>query len=421
MRRLISLFLICLVSVSLFVGCGNDSSNVTNISILNSKPEMEEALNDLIEEFTKQNNDINIKVVKYSQSGVYKDKLDSMQSIDNAPTMALIDPSNINLYADRCLNLSEENWVSNIVGGVDEIAKNKDGQVVAFPFATEGIGLIYNKKVLSEAGVDVNSINTISSLEESFKKIEASGKKGIVVTNEEWSLGDHFSATFYEVDRKKFNKSAIEYLNSISNEDLRSNATLNGLLDTFDLMKKYNIYAENPLAPSYDKCAEIFGKGEVVFWYMGNWASQSILNNSLGNNEFGFIPVPISNNANDYGNNEIVLGVTKYIVIDSENSSEEQKEAAKRFLDFIVYSDDGEKFLVEDAGVIPAFDNIEVTSNDPLIKDIINYRDQNKTMNLMNSYLPSDYSSNIGSAFKKYLNNEMSREELISTIQTYWS
>ena len=360
-------------------------------------------------------------MVKYSQSGVYKDKLDSMQSIDNAPTMALIDPSNINLYADRCLNLSEENWVSNIVGGVDEIAKNKDGQVVAFPFATEGIGLIYNKKVLSEAGVDVNSINTISSLEESFKKIEASGKKGIVVTNEEWSLGDHFSATFYEVDRKKFNKSAIEYLNSISNEDLRSNATLNGLLDTFDLMKKYNIYAENPLAPSYDKCAEIFGKGEVVFWYMGNWASQSILNNSLGNNEFGFIPVPISNNANDYGNNEIVLGVTKYIVIDSENSSEEQKEAAKRFLDFIVYSDDGEKFLVEDAGVIPAFDNIEVTSNDPLIKDIINYRDQNKTMNLMNSYLPSDYSSNIGSAFKKYLNNEMSREELISTIQTYWS
>ncbi|MCR4943087.1 MAG: ABC transporter substrate-binding protein [Clostridium sp.] len=283
MRRLISLFLICLVSVSLFVGCGNDSSNVTNISILNSKPEMEEALNDLIEEFTKQNNDINIKVVKYSQSGVYKDKLDSMQSIDNAPTMALIDPSNINLYADRCLNLSEENWVSNIVGGVDEIAKNKDGQVVAFPFATEGIGLIYNKKVLSEAGVDVNSINTISSLEESFKKIEASGKKGIVVTNEEWSLGDHFSATFYEVDRKKFNKSAIEYLNSISNEDLRSNATLNGLLDTFDLMKKYNIYAENPLAPSYDKCAEIFGKGEVVFWYMGNWASQSILKAQLLN------------------------------------------------------------------------------------------------------------------------------------------
>ncbi|MCR4945154.1 MAG: hypothetical protein K5986_12130 [Clostridium sp.] len=75
----------------------------------------------------------------------------------------------------------------------------------------------------------------------------------------------------------------------------------------------------------------------------------------MGNNEFGVIPVPISNNANDYGNNEIVLGVTKYIVIDSENSSEEQKEAAKRFLDFIVYSDDGEKFLVEDAGGVSQY------------------------------------------------------------------
>lgn len=424
MKKLISLFLVCITSITLFAGCGNKenvSDNIVNISILNSKTEIESELNELIEEFTKENKDINIKVIKIGQTGKYKDKLDSMYQLGNAPTMSIIDTSNIDLYKENCLDLSNEKWINDISGEVSDIVKTDDGKIIGFPLATEGIGFIYNKKVLNEAGVDVEKINTISALKDAFDKIEAIGKKGLIVTNEDWSLGDHFLATYYAVEKGQLGNKSSEYFDSLKSTDLKNNKVLNGLIDTFDLMKQYNIYSDNPLLPTYSKCSEIFSQGNVGFWYMGNWVSQEILNNSSGNNEFGFIPVPISNDSSDYGNNEIALGVTKYIIVDDKNSSEAQQEAAKKFLNYLVYSDTGKKFLVDKARLIPAFDNLDFNSEDPLTKDIIKYRNGNKTMELMNSYLPLDNSKVVGEGLRRYLNNEINREELINIIETFWA
>ena len=205
-----------------------------------------------------------------------------------------------------------------------------------------------------------------------------------------------------------------------SPEAIKNNGILNGLIDTFDLMKKYNMYADNPMSPSYDKCAELLGKGDVGFWYMGNWASMNILANSNGNNEFGFISVPVSNDSSAYGQNEIVVDVTKYIVIDSNNSLEQQ-EAAKRFLNYLVYNEKGNEFIVEDCGIIPSFNNINISQTDPLVSDIIKYRNDNKTMDFMTSYLPSNNSAIVGNLLRRYLNNEITRENLLDEICNFWA
>ena len=73
------------------------------------------------------------------------------------------------------------------------------------------------------------------------------------------------------------------------------------------------------------------------------------------------------------------------------------------------------------ARVIPAFSNLDVNSEDPLTKDIIKYRNANKTMELMNSYLPLDNSKVVGEGLRRYLNNEINREELINIIETFWA
>lgn len=185
-------------------------------------------------------------------------------------------------------------------------------------------------------------------------------------------------------------------------------------------MKNYNIYKGNPLSPSYNKCAEIIGKGDVGFWYMGNWASSEILDNSNGNKDFGFIPLPISNNSSDYGNSEITAGVTKYIVVDKKDNSTEQQEAAKKFLNWMVYSTSGQDFMVNKAGVITVFKNNKLKQTDPLAKSIVDYESKGKVMQLINCYLPTDNSANVGVALKKYLAGEIDRNTLIDTIQTYW-
>lgn len=415
---------ICLVGILslLLTSCGTHSDdNIVNISILNSKPEISANLDNAIKEFTKENNNINIKIVKYSQTGSYTEKLNSLKASNNMPTLSLVDSAHLRDFKDIGADLSSEQWINDISGGVTDSSKNDNGEIIAFPFSTEGIGFIYNKKVIDEAGIDINSINTISALEDAFKKINSIGKNALIITNEEWSLGDHFLSTFYSVDSKDFD-SINSYFENLKAQagSLNQNANLNGLIDVFDIMKTYNMYSDSPLTPSYDKCAEVVEKGEVGFWYMGNWASQNIMNSSSGNKDFGFIPVPISNNASDYGNNEISMGVTKYFII-NKNSSIEQQEAAKQFLNYLVYNENGNKFLVEECGIIPVFNNINITQNDPLFNELIKFRDSGKTTELMNSYLPANNSQILGSALKKYLNNEISREDLIQQISDFWS
>ena len=42
-------------------------------------------------------------------------------------------------------------------------------------------------------------------------------------------------------------------------------------------------------------------------------------------------------------------------------------------------------------------------------------------MELINSYFPENNSKILGNELKKYLNNEISRENLIDTIIEFWS
>ncbi len=421
MKKISYMCLIGILSL-LLTSCGsNADDNIVNISILNSKPEISTELNNAVKEFTKENNNINIKIVKYSQTSSYSEKLNSLKASNNIPTLSLVDSAHIRDFTDIGADLSSEQWINDISGGITDGAKNDNGEIIAFPFSTEGIGFIYNKKVIDEAGIDINSINTISALEDAFKKVNSIGKNALIITNEEWSLGDHFLSTFYSVDSKGFDSMNSYFENlKTQGDSLYQNANLNGLIDVFDIMKTYNMYSDSPLTPSYDKCAEVLGKGEVGFWYMGNWASHNIINSSSGNKDFGFIPVPVSDNASDYGNNEISMGVTKYFIL-NKNSSIEQQEAAKQFLNYLVYNEKGNKFLVEDCGIIPAFDNINITQDDPLVNELIKFRDNGKTTELMSSYLPANNSQILGGALKKYLNNEISREDLIQQIIDFWS
>ena len=421
MKKIAYTSIISILSLLLFTGCGNNSDdNIINISILNSKPEIVNALNDIIEDFTEENSDINIKLVKYSSSISYKDKLNSLKALNNMPTLSLIDASQIKDYRDIAADLSSEEWVNNLSLGASDISKNSNGEIIAFPFSIEGAGFLYNKKVTDAAGIDINSINTIAELEDAFIKVNAIGKDALILSYEDWSLGDHFLSTFYSVDANKFTNKDEYFKNLKANVDtLAENPTLNGLLDVLDLMKKYNMYSDDPSIPSYDKCSEIFGKGEVGFWYMGNWASPSILSNSNGNSDFGVIPVPISNNDSDYGNNEVVAGVTKYFIID-KNKSAAQQEAAKKFLNYLVSTEKGNKFLVEDCGIITAFNNIEPLNNDPLVSELTNYLINNRAIEFMTSYLPAGNSDIIGSALVKYVNNEISRADLINQISEFW-
>ncbi|WP_234124623.1 ABC transporter substrate-binding protein [Clostridium hydrogenum] len=424
-KKILSLIAVIAVTGSLLAGCGtsesssSSSSKKVTISMMNSKGEIETQLEDAAKTFSKANPNITINVIPCPTGQSPFQKLSTMYSSQNAPALSIVDPGDVISFKDKFLDLSSEKWVKDAEDGSLDTVK-LDGKIMGFPLTVEGDGIIYNKKVLDKAGVDPTTIKTTNDLEQAFQKVQATGASAVALSPMDWSLGSHFFGTVYgtQSNDPKENAKFLDDLKA-GKVNLTQNKQYNGILNTLDVLKKYNIDKADPLSATYEKDQQYIGQGKVGFWFMGEWAWPQIKQFAGDNTDFGFIPVPVSNNASDYGNNGIAVGVTKYIGIDKVDNNKDQQAAAEKFLNWLVYSKDGQEALVNKANVIPAFKNITMTPNDPLSKSIKDYVNSKRTIEFM-AVLPSDHGTKVGASMQKYVAGKLDKAGLANEIQEYW-
>lgn len=432
----LSMFIIIALVISACGGSGNKASSgqtensgssgnaaaakEVKITLLNSKGEIQEQLEEAAKTFKEDYPNITLEIMAAPAGTSPFERASTLYASGNPPTMMMLDTGDVESFKDRILDLSGEKWNGDAVDNATSLT-TYDGKNYAFPLAIEGYGFIYNKKVIEEAvggSFDPQSIQTRDDLEKLFQQIEAIGKKALIISPMDWSLGAHFLPLAYagqsrdaaEVD--KF----VEDLKA-GTVDLDSNAVFNGLIDTFDVMKQYNIDKKSPLSGIYERGGEVLAKGEVGLWFQGNWAWPQI--SQFDSGEYGFLPVPVSNNPEDFGNKEISSAVSKRILIDKERTTPEQQEAAKTFLNWIVYEEKGQDFLVTKSSIIPAFKNITLPAADPLGQSIQDYIAKGLSQQSM-SLLPADHWAKVGAAMQKYLGDAGDRATLAKEIEDYW-
>lgn len=200
--------------------------------------------------------------------------------------------------------------------------------------------------------------------------------------------------------------------------DLANNKAFIGLLETFDVMKQYNIDKNDPLKGNVETGPQVIGEGKVGLWFMGNWAWTQISEYDP-NGEYGFIPVPISNDANDLGNSQVVKWASKYVSLDVEQSTQEEQAAARKFLEWLVYTESGQNSLIDKCNVMAAFKNVTKAPDNPLARSLKKYIDSGDTMEYI-STLPSDHWSEVGASMQKYLSDMVDKTELAKEIENYW-
>ena len=195
----------------------------------------------------------------------------------------------------------------------------------------------------------------------------------------------------------------------------------NEFMDTFDLLSQYNINGEDPLGALYDQDPIFLADGDAALWINGCWAWPNLKEaGASDSDEYGFIPYVLGNDTSDFANNGIQASAIKQLMIDAEQSTPEQQEAAKAFVNWLVYSDNGQKMLVEDAAVIPACKNNTYEVLDPLGKDIQAKMAAGNTYS--SSYIaPSDHWSVLGASMQKYLGGQCTRDDLAADIDNYWT
>lgn len=389
------------------------------ITFLNTKGEVQTQLEEAVKVFNQDYPAITVEVLAVPAGSSPFERASQLYAAGNPATILMLDPSDVTKFKDRILDLSGEKWVAD---AIDNSLTKDDGKVLDFPFAVEGFAYIYNKKVLDAAvggSFDPASIKTRTDLKNLFAKIEASGKKAIHISPMDWSLAAHF-LNFMYADQSKDYAQVEKFITDLKagTANLAGNKVFNGLMDTFDLMKEHNNSKANPLTPVYETGPEVLAKGEVGLWFMGNWAWPNIKSFDASG-EYGFLPVPISDNADDYGNTQIATAVTKRLVLDKEQATPEEQAAAKKFLEWLVYENNGQDFLVNKANIIPAFNSVTLEPQDPLAKSIKDYMSKGSMVVGMTT-LPADHWSKVGAPMQKYLANASDRAELTKSIEAYW-
>ncbi|MCT8137125.1 carbohydrate ABC transporter substrate-binding protein [Anaerobacillus sp. CMMVII] len=433
MKKLFSLLVVAALLTLAACGSGNDqtspetsgstgggSAKATEITILMGKPEIAKEFEAAVADFSNETG-VKVTIIPLAGANAFE-RMTSLYSSGNAPTIMMM-ASEFETFKDRLLDLSDQPWVETVQEGMTDFVA-VDGGIYGQPVTVEAFGFIYNKGILDQAvggDFDPAAVSTHDEFRSLLEQIDAlDGASAIHVSPMDWSLGAHLSNPFFAAqssDRDERHQFMQDMLDG--NVTLSDNEVFNNWLTTFELMKEYNSVKNSPLSPQYDDGPLALASGKVGLWFMGNWAYPQ-LHEIDPEGEYGFLPVPVSNDASHFGNNEISVGVPSYWVIDASQSTTDQQEAANAFLNWLVSSESGQNHYVNNLNFIPVFDSITVQPEDSLSLSILSYMEGNNTLEWMNSYYPADGWASMGASMQKFLADNIDREGLIQEFENYW-
>lgn len=382
-----------------------------SITIFNSKMEIQSQFEEMAEKYAEDNG-INVEV--YYTNDTVSAHLSTKYSSGDPYTLAMVDAKDVySLAKDHAIDMSDQEWVKNT-----NYAIGIDDQINGFPMSVEARGLIYNADAIEAiTGETFNpeDYKTLDSFKELIEQLKEGGMETPTgIMKEDWSLGGHFLSQVSEEqpDVEEFITKLHE-----GEADLINNEKFNSLMDFFDVMKENNYAKDSAIAAEREVTEMMLAEGEIAFMYGGNW-DWSVINAYDYTENMGMMPIP--QNTDDGTNEKLVGGGSKYFMIDSsDTTTDEQRQAALDFLEWLADSEEGQKFITEDCALVPAFTNNENEVADPLGKSVKKYADEGAMIDNYN-YMPDDHISLCGAIFQKYLAGQMDRAEFATEIEDYW-
>ncbi len=355
---------------------------------------------------------VNVEV--YFSSDTVSAHMATRYASDEPYVLSMVDAKDIySLAPEHGLDLSDQDWVEDT-----NYAITVDGEVLGFPVSIEARGLIYNATAIeSITGEEFNpeDYQTLDEFEDLLEELVAGGFEAPTgVLKEDWSLGAHYLAQIYE--ERDDTTSFLEGLNDGS-VNMADDEKFNELMDTFDVLMEYNYAKDSAISAEREVSSQNLAEGTIAFMFGGNW-DWSIINQYDYTDGLGMMPVP--QNTDDGSNTKLVGGGSKYFFIDSSDSiTDEQREAALDFLDWLVYDEDGQDFIVNTCSMVSPFTNNTLEPADPLSTSVKEYADA-ELLIANYDYLPDDHYTTLGAKFQQYLAGEMTRTEWAEAIDEYW-
>ena len=406
---------------------GSGTTNQIEVGVYQYKTDAGDALTKAANTFMNANPDIKININSMGMGDDYRTELTGMYNATPAPVIFNIQSQqDLTDWSGRLEDLTAEPWVENAVEG-SLLPVTQNDKIYGMPVAIEGYGFVYNRAIFETAGIDTSTLTTYKDIEAAMKMLKTKIAAGELkekypaleaVTElpakETWVTGVHTLnlalAGEFAGPSEAYNAASIKLENS---EALR---------ELYDLQATYSKYSEDRgKLNEVDYKTQIAGglaTERIAMVQQGNWVYNEVaaVNKDVARN-LDMLPLPLNGVIED----SISVGVPMYWCINSA-STEPEKAAAKKFLNWLYQSEEGKRIVIDELGFIPPFTNYDdLEPEDPLSKAVKKYAENSKTIPWVFTGFPHAWGQEVfGVNVQRYFSGEMTWDEIVNDAKLKW-
>lgn len=421
-KKIVALVLALVLAMGMLTACGSSSSSQPSgtgddtkteapaeggddaddgsaeggkVYYLNFKPEADEQWQKLAEAYTAETG-VPVTVLT-AASGEYEKTLKSEMAKTDAPTLFQVNgPVGLASWKDYCYDLTDSSIAKGLTS--EDFALKDGDKVLAIAYLTENYGIIYNKKLLEQAGYSAADITNFDS----FKKVveDITARKDDLGFSAFTSAGMDGSSDW----RFKTHLANLPIYYEYKADGINDTDAIKGTyLDNY--RKIWDLYINNATCEpallstkTGDDAVADFVMEDAVFYQNGTWANNDVA--EVGEENLGILPIYIGVDGEE--NQGVCTGTENYWCVNSK-APEADIKATLAFMNWCVTSETGTNAMCKEMGfVIPFEGNLE--SENTLVNAANEYIASGKSPVTWNfTTMPSEeWKNGVGSALTTY-------------------
>jgi len=336
MKNKFLLVMVMLLVLGTLAGCSSNSEGEENVTeekelvfMMNFGPDeaVTKSFEEVIAEFEEENEGVSINLIPGNKD--YENIMKTKMGANDLPDLWTTHGWSVARYSEYLMPLTDQAWVSKLNPGIEKVVTDANGDVFVLPTDIDLSGIAYNKTVLEDLNIDVDTLKTWDDFEAACEVIKENDLTPIHIGGKEpWTVGNFFDwvapSLFITNPNDNYREALKDGSFDWSNWD-----EAGVMIQAFEKNGYFNV---DSLSSTYIDSAKNLAQGKAAFTFYGNY----VIAEALTYNEeadLGFMPVP-SNDPSDEPT--LISGERTAVGIWKDT---EYPELAKEFLNFLSSAD----------------------------------------------------------------------------------